>query len=87
MPEQRDSHCSRGLETRQSDEPDAFKGCPSGQHVRPRPIKAGFGIAPPSASVIQPSPPTPIGSMLTKHVAAIALVRVSKPTDTMHLIC
>src|ERR1700730_17089925 len=91
-PAQRDGRCSRGGETRQSDEPSAFKGCPSGQHARPRPIWLGSGAAPPSAHVanlqwvcVQPSPPTPIGSMLTKHCAAIALVRVSTPTDILHL--
>jgi hypothetical protein len=45
--------------------------------ARPTPANmAGFGAAPPSASVvtvnvyndIQPSPPTPIGSILTKDV-------------------
>jgi hypothetical protein len=32
---------SRGLETCQWDRPNAFKGLPSGQHVRPRPISVG----------------------------------------------
>jgi hypothetical protein len=37
-------------------------------------------------SAVTPAP-TSIGSMLTKHVAAMALVRVLKPTDMRSLIC
>jgi hypothetical protein len=49
---------------------------PSAMEGKAPAIMAGFGVAPPSASVevreladfIQPSPPTPIGSILTKDV-------------------
>jgi len=84
-----DRPSSRGVETCESDRSNAFKGCPSGQRVRPRPIWVGFGAEPPSSSV------EPIGSFSRCHRlqakgkflagnAAITFVRVSTPTDTLH---
>ena len=49
---------SRGLITSLDDWPDAFKGCPSGQHAPPPAITARFGAAPPSASVERLRNPT-----------------------------
>lgn len=89
-PALRISRSSRGLETRQSDEPSAFTR--EGWTARPPPaIMAGFGAAPPSASVDTP-PKAEYHSAVTPDAnrehpdqgcAAIALVRVSKPTDRL----
>ncbi len=38
-------------------------------------------------NLVQPSPPTPIGSMLTKHVRLYHWSGFIRPTDMLRLIC